>query len=386
MLVVTRAELRKTLFVVFLILGSLAAYALLTPEETRDFSRVQKEFRVLALRDGKPFGTTLATLPKGATYLLPGNRYELAPDVHEVLVLEKTAAWQLVEYKFDNTVSTVSRYRAFRDRIEPVSHRMTFHPGLPLVFVLVIVPAAALLAFLGSLLWKAPPPPASLAPAAAPQRNAWTEIVAIVRGGMRAIWWARSVMQSRATAPVAVPVAPQPDESPAVPAEPRRSRLWTRVAAGAAVVLVVGFTAVVMFPAYCDYTPAAKVSEVILGLSAARTEISDFYDRHGRLPKDATEGNLASTLIPISRYVREMRYEEGVLTAVMTNIEPVHEGKPLTMRVQASGKGLEWTCVVRGVPAQHVPQRCRPAEVADTTGPLIRMASCGGGPRWSASR
>ena len=358
--VITSAERRKALFIAFFIPGCFAAYPLLTPEETRDFGRVQKEFRVLALRDGKPFATSLATLPKDATYLLPAPVYELTPDVHKVVVLESTAAWQLVQYEFDNTVSTISRYRAFRDRIEPVSHRMTFHPGLPVAFMLLMLPAW-LLAFLASLWWNtvSPPPPAPPPALPARRRSSWSAIVAMARGVMRAASWTRSVAQARGS--THVPDDQRRDESPVAPVEPRRSRFWIVLGTAVAVLATAGLVVMSLMPDYADYTKRAKVSEAILALSAARAEINEFYREHGRLPKDMTEGNLASTLRPYSSRVREIRYEQGVVTGVIANIEP-YEGKQVILRAHPVGDTLKWTCFVRGIPARDVPSLCRSSE------------------------
>ena len=313
----TPAERRKALFIAFFVVGCFTAYPLLTPEETRNFSRVQKEFRVLAIRDGKPVATSLATLPKDATFLLPTSIYELTPDVHRVVVLENSTAWQLVQYEFDNTVSTVSRYRAFRDRIEPLSHRMTFHPGLVVAFVVLMLPAW-LLAWVAGLLWNALSPP-----------------------------------------PAPPPASRAPDESPAVPRMSRRSSLW--IGGGAAVVVVIAVGLFVAAPDYADYTKRAKISEAILALSATRTEIHEFYLAHRRLPRDTTEGNLASTLRPYSSRLRQIRYEEGMVTGVIANIEP-YDGKEVILQAKPAGDKLEWTCIVRGIPARDVPGVCRPSD------------------------
>ena len=54
------------------------------------------------------------------------------------------------------------------------------------------------------------------------------------------------------------------------------------------VVAIIGILAAVALPAYQDYTVRAKVSEVILAVSAPRTSISEFYGTNGHMPANAT--------------------------------------------------------------------------------------------------
>jgi hypothetical protein len=132
--------------VIYAPLGALAYFAS-TPEQTGDFARIEKQFRVMAWTDGGAQPSTLAGMAKpdaGRSFLLPGRTAEVpGGDLHRATVLESRADWQLIEYEYGNTVSSVSRYRAFRDRVEPLSHRVTFHPG-----VLVTLTIAAVLAWL----------------------------------------------------------------------------------------------------------------------------------------------------------------------------------------------------------------------------------------------
>lgn len=122
------------LFVLLYLPAAVLGYLALTPEETRDFKRVENQFRVMAFRDGKPVAMTLAGLAKrapGVTFRLPAPAVELpGGDTHKAIVLESQGDWQLVRYEYGNSFTSDSRYRAFADRVEPVSHRVTFHPGL----------------------------------------------------------------------------------------------------------------------------------------------------------------------------------------------------------------------------------------------------------------
>ena len=50
------------------------------------------------------------------------------------------------------------------------------------------------------------------------------------------------------------------------------------------VVAIIGILAAVALPAYQDYTVRAKMSEVILAMSACRTTITEVYQTGGTAP------------------------------------------------------------------------------------------------------
>jgi hypothetical protein len=147
------------LFVVIYVASAVLAYPVLTPEETAGFERerLAKQFRVMAFRDGKPIPITLAALSKPdptLRFLLAGNEVQLpGGDLHQAVLIQKSGDWQLVEYRYANTVDSTSRYRAYADRIEPISHRVTLHPGLLIAFVLLALPVW-LVAFVAAWVWR----------------------------------------------------------------------------------------------------------------------------------------------------------------------------------------------------------------------------------------
>lgn len=126
-----------------------------TPEITGNFSeREQQDFRVAAVKTGAASKSpeyvsyTLAQLRKPSldlsqvSFLLPEKVVEIpGGDIHRATVLESHSSWQLVEYDYGNTHSSSSRYRAFKERIEPVSYRITFHPGIVIWAIVLLVPA-----------------------------------------------------------------------------------------------------------------------------------------------------------------------------------------------------------------------------------------------------
>jgi hypothetical protein len=66
------------------------------------------------------------------TFLLPPDPIEVDADWdhHSVTVVERHPDWQLIEYYYGNTAETIGRYRAWRDRLEPVEYRIVADAGI----------------------------------------------------------------------------------------------------------------------------------------------------------------------------------------------------------------------------------------------------------------
>lgn len=137
------------------VVGFVWLYVASTPEITGSFSEGERrQFRVMAVKaaeqSARPEYVTMTLGQLGArgddrsrmSFLLPGKTTEIpGGDLHRATVLESHTDWQLIRYDYGNTHTSVSRYRAFRDRVEPVSYRVTFHPGLLIGAVVLLVPA-----------------------------------------------------------------------------------------------------------------------------------------------------------------------------------------------------------------------------------------------------
>lgn len=104
----------------------------------------------------------------------------------------------------------------------------------------------------------------------------------------------------------------------------------------------------IVFPQYGDYTPGAKIAEVLLATHRAREQIADFHQKHKRFPPDASEVDLS---VSSSGKIREMTYDgtKGELRAVIQNIPEVN-GKTLILTADIQGGKLEWRCSNDGIP------------------------------------
>ncbi len=80
------------------------------------------------------------------------------------------------------------------------------------------------------------------------------------------------------------------------------------------VVAIIGILAAVALPAYQDYTIRAKMSEVILALSACRTSITEVYQSGGTTPGPMNWG--CETAAGTSKYVASIVSDvNGVVVA-----------------------------------------------------------------------
>lgn len=149
-------------------LALTAVYFASTPEVTGNFTeREGRDFHVAAVRltkdanDANYVAYSLAHLDAGkvdlasVSFLLPEDVINITGgDLHKVTVLERHPDWQLIEYHYGNTHDSISRYRAFKDRIEPISYRITMHIGLFFGAIVLLIPAWIVSALINRI-WNA---------------------------------------------------------------------------------------------------------------------------------------------------------------------------------------------------------------------------------------
>ena len=134
------------------------------------------------------------------------------------------------------------------------------------------------------------------------------------------------------------------------------------------VVAIIGILAAVALPAYQDYTIRAKMSEVILALSACRTSVTELYQTGGTPPAADNWGCEGVT----SKYVNALHTDaNGVITATVTGINTDVNGKFVTLIPMIGsapatttdfGKGVNgWICGGTGtdLTLKYLPGSCR---------------------------
>src|SRR5512147_604133 len=134
------------------------------------------------------------------------------------------------------------------------------------------------------------------------------------------------------------------------------------------VVAIIGILAAVALPAYQDYTVRAKMSEVILAMSACRTSITELYQTGGTPPGANNWGCEGVT----SKYVSGLGTDaNGVIVATITGINTTVNGKLVTLiptvngtaaTTASFGQGVNgWVCGGTGtdVDKKYLPGSCR---------------------------
>jgi type IV pilus assembly protein PilA len=128
------------------------------------------------------------------------------------------------------------------------------------------------------------------------------------------------------------------------------------------VVAIIGILAAVALPAYQDYTTRAKVSEVILAASAARTAVSEAAQTLGDIPAQAS----IEFDTQASKYVNSVTYGVVGGNAVIT---ATAQGDPrisvagqntitLTGTYAAATGQVDWVCGGSILP-KYRPSSCR---------------------------
>jgi type IV pilus assembly protein PilA len=135
------------------------------------------------------------------------------------------------------------------------------------------------------------------------------------------------------------------------------------------VVAIIGILAAVALPAYQDYTVRAKVSELILAGSSAKTSVSEAAQVYSAMPLAAS----ITVDSQVSKWVSGVGYiytnaSNGAIVAVASTAEPKISGAGVQFNgvAQANGQVL-WTCLAAPVagsitvvmPSKYLPASCK---------------------------
>lgn len=125
------------------------------------------------------------------------------------------------------------------------------------------------------------------------------------------------------------------------------------------VVAIIGILAAVALPAYRDYTIRAKVSEVVLAASSAKTNIAEYAQTFGSMPTTASAG----VDTQFSKWVASVEYaqvtgSQGIITAFATGDSNI-SGSTITLtgNLQTNGQ-VDWTCNGT-IAAKYKPSSCK---------------------------
>ncbi|ENX8242526.1 prepilin-type N-terminal cleavage/methylation domain-containing protein, partial [Neisseria gonorrhoeae] len=112
------------------------------------------------------------------------------------------------------------------------------------------------------------------------------------------------------------------------------------------VIAIVGILAAVALPAYQDYTARAQVSEAILLAEGQKSAVTEYYLNHGIWPKDNASAGVASSSSIKGKYVKEVKVENGVVTATMnsSNVNKEIKDKRLSLWAKRENGSVKWFC------------------------------------------
>ncbi|EMT5664854.1 pilin, partial [Neisseria gonorrhoeae] len=113
------------------------------------------------------------------------------------------------------------------------------------------------------------------------------------------------------------------------------------------VIAIVGILAAVALPAYQDYTARAQVSEAILLAEGQKSAVTEYYLNNGEWPENNASAGVASSATDIKgKYVKEVKVENGVVTATMasSNVNKEIKDKRLSLWARREDGSVKWFC------------------------------------------
>ena len=107
------------------------------------------------------------------------------------------------------------------------------------------------------------------------------------------------------------------------------------------VVAIIGILAAVALPAYQEYTVRAKVTEVMLAASAAKTGVAEAAAAYNALPTQAS----FTPVNQVSKYVSGVTWNGTAVTATATgDLKIASNTITMTPTLDASTSVLTWAC------------------------------------------
>ena len=126
------------------------------------------------------------------------------------------------------------------------------------------------------------------------------------------------------------------------------------------VVAIIGILAAVALPAYQDYTVRAKVSEVVLAASSAKTAVAETAQVNSAMPASLTISSQSSNWVASVAYTQTSA-SVGVVTVTTSTRDSKINGVTVTMTgtLQANGQ-VTWLCRAGTMDAKYLPASCKP--------------------------
>lgn len=129
------------------------------------------------------------------------------------------------------------------------------------------------------------------------------------------------------------------------------------------VIAIIGLLASLGLPMYQDYTVRAKVTELILAATPAKTAVVEATQTNGSLPAVLSIDAQTSRYVDSVSYSRDVANENTALITVKAKEQPRIGGKTLQLKgVLGSDGQITWTCstgTTDGIDAKYLPASCK---------------------------
>ncbi len=132
------------------------------------------------------------------------------------------------------------------------------------------------------------------------------------------------------------------------------------------VVAIIGILAAIAIPAYQDYTVRSKMTEAVVGMSAAKVAISEFYQSQGSMPQNVSSAGISTAIN--AKYLNRLSYNRtAATTSVITGYITANlggstsAGESVELAASGTNERVEWDCrpVTGGVATKYLPADCR---------------------------
>jgi type IV pilus assembly protein PilA len=129
------------------------------------------------------------------------------------------------------------------------------------------------------------------------------------------------------------------------------------------VIAIIGLLAALGLPMYQDYTVRAKVTELILAATPAKTALAEAVQTSGALPATLSMDAQKSRYVDGVSYSRDAANDKLAVITVKAAEQPRIGGKTLQLSATLGSDGqLGWTCgagAVDGIDAKYLPASCK---------------------------
>ena len=129
------------------------------------------------------------------------------------------------------------------------------------------------------------------------------------------------------------------------------------------VIAIIALLASLGLPMYQDYTVRAKVSELILAATPAKTALTEAVQVSNAMPADLSLSDQTSQYVASVVYTRDAANDKLGFITVTATAQPRISGKKLQLKATlAEGGQLSWSCgpaATDGIDAKYLPASCK---------------------------